>query len=232
MPTVPDRAASRALNRELALRLKCALPVERYPLRRADAGQVLHTAGDALTHLPIIETGCIEATHYVGDEGHCIIPITFNAGEVAFLSALFSSAPIKVDLVVAEAMRAHWVPIRELEECLLNSPEIMVLTLRFLAQRLREVQARERDWMERGTHARVCAAISRIVGETEPHADGRVVIAATHERLAARCGVSRPKLSRELKQLERSGRLKLLRGSVEVLDPGSFAASRRSGQGS
>lgn len=226
-----DLSASRALNRQLVLLLKTALPMERYVARPADAGQVLRTAGDALTHLPIIETGCIEAIHYIGDEGHSIIPITFKAGELVFLSALFSTTAIKVDLVVAEEMRAHWVPIRDLEECLLKSQQIMVLTVRFLAQRLREVQARERHWMERGTHARVCAAISRLIAETEPRPDGRVVIAATHEYLAARCGVSRPKLSRELKQLERGGRLKLLRGSVEVLDPDSFVASSRMGRG-
>lgn len=59
-----------------------------------------------------------------------------------------------------------------------------------------------------------------------PWLAGRVLIAATHEHLAARCGVSRPKMSRELKQLERSGRLKLLRGSVEVLAPESFTTPR------
>jgi len=221
-----DLSASRALNRQLVLLLKAALDMARFPAQKAIAGQTLHSAGDALTRLPIIERGCIEAIYHLGEEGHRIIPITFKAGELAFASALFSTTAIKVGLVVAEDLVAHWVPISELERCLLNSPPVMVLTLRFLAQRLREVQARERDWMERGTHERVCAALSRIIGETEPRPDGRVLIAATHEHLAARSGVSRPKLSRELKQLERSSRLKLLRGSVEVLDPDSFTASR------
>jgi CRP-like cAMP-binding protein len=221
-----DLSASRSLNRQLVLLVKTHLAMERFPAQKAAAGQTLHSAGDALTRLPIIERGCIEAIHYLGEEGNSIIPITFKAGELAFASALFSTAAIKVDLVVAEDLVAHWVPITELERCLLDSPPVMVLTLRFLAQRLREVQARERDWMERGTHERVCAALSRIIGETESRPDGRLLIAATHEHLAARSGVSRPKLSRELKQLERSGRLKLLRGIVEVLDPESFTASR------
>lgn len=169
-----DLSASRALNRQLVLLAKTQLAMERFPAQKAAAGQTLHSAGDALTRLPIIERGCIEAIHYLGEEGNSIIPITFKAGELAFASALFSTATIKVDLAVAEDLLAHWVPI----------------------------------------------------GELESRPDGRLLIAATHEHLAARSGVSRPKLSRELKQLERSGRLKLLRGIVEVLDPDSFTASR------
>ncbi|TDM06083.1 MAG: hypothetical protein C4K60_15610 [Ideonella sp. MAG2] len=221
-----DLSASRALNRQLVLRLKACLPMERFPPRQAAAGQTLHSAGDALTQLPIINRGCIEAIHFLGDDGHSIIPITFNPGEMAFASALFCTTAINVDLVVSKDLEAHWVPIRDIEQCLLGSAELMVLTVRFLAQRLREVQARERDWMARGTHDRVCAALARIINETELRPDGRVLIAATHEHLSARCGVSRPKLSRELKALERSGRLKLLRGSVEVLDPESFRTLR------
>lgn len=60
----------------------------------------------------------------------------------------------------------------------------------------------------------------------ESRPDGRVLIAATLEHLAARYDVSGLKVSRELKQLERSGRLRLLRGSVEVLAPESFTTSR------
>jgi CRP-like cAMP-binding protein len=49
--------------------------------------------------------------------------------------------------------------------------------------------------------------------------DGRLLIQATHEQLAASCGVSRPKTSLALKKMERDGIVKLGRKWVEVLNP-------------
>jgi CRP-like cAMP-binding protein len=84
------------------------------------------------------------------------------------------------------------------------------------------VQSREHTWLESGVHERVCASLARIIDGLTPPASGDLVITATHESLAARCGVSRPRLSRELKQLEESGRLRLRRGTIEVLDRAWF----------
>jgi CRP-like cAMP-binding protein len=64
----------------------------------------------------------------------------------------------------------------------------------------------------------VCAALARLAAEQPVRADGRVRIATTHEQLATRCGVSRPKASLALKRLEHAGRVRLERGSIEVLD--------------
>jgi CRP-like cAMP-binding protein len=44
------------------------------------------------------------------------------------------------------------------------------------------------------------------------------VVVATHEQLAAGCGISRPKASIALKALEDNGILKLGRGWIEVLN--------------
>jgi CRP-like cAMP-binding protein len=49
------------------------------------------------------------------------------------------------------------------------------------------------------------------------------MIAVTHDKLAARCGLSRPKLSQELKRLELAGTLRLHRGAIEIVDRRAFA---------
>ena len=101
---------------------------------------------------------------------------------------------------------------------------MLVMLVRFLAQRLREVQQRERVWLERGVHARVCATLARLARE-QPAAPGQALaLVATHEQLSMRCGVSRPKLSHELKRLERAGTLRLRRGAIDVLDLPSLDA--------
>jgi CRP-like cAMP-binding protein len=55
-------------------------------------------------------------------------------------------------------------------------------------------------------------------------ADARLLIHATHEQLAASCGVSRPKTSLALKKMEHDGLLKLGHKWVEVLNPKGLQA--------
>lgn len=222
--TAIDSATSRALNRQLVERLRSALPLSRYPLRTLAAGQWLARAGERLTHLPVIESGRVELRVHVGDQGRQVIPVTFEAGELALSSALFGAPPIDMDLVAAEVLTVRWVPIGNIEQCLLESRDLLVLVVRMLAQRLREVQSRELGWLQRGVHERVCAVLQRIARDTVPRSDGRLMVEVTHEHLAARCGLSRPKLSHELKRMERAGMLKLHRGAIEFVDAARLAA--------
>ena len=46
---------------------------------------------------------------------------------------------------------------------------------------------------------------------------GSSTVHATHEELAARCGVSRPKLTTELKRLEAQGLIRRGRGALDIL---------------
>lgn len=176
-------------------------------------------AGEPLDRLPVVISGRLDSVlHLQGDEGSFIIPVSFGPGEVVFLSQLFSHQPSFVDLVVGEPAALRWLPMAELERLLLADSELMVELVRFLVQRLREVQVRERAWLERGVHERVCATLARLVHQEAPGQNGTVSITATHEELSLRSGVSRPKLSQELKRLELAGRLKLDRGSIRVID--------------
>jgi CRP-like cAMP-binding protein len=94
----------------------------------------------------------------------------------------------------------------------------------FLGLRLREVQARERAGFARSVPARLSASLSRILTDLPTRTDARLLIQATHEQLAASCGVSRPKTSLALKKMEQDGILKLGRKWVEVLNTSALQA--------
>ncbi len=218
----PDPRRSRQLNREFARQLQPHLVVDRYAAKPARAGQVLARSGERVGKLPLIESGQIDAVLHVGDQGNQVIPVSFMPGELALVSALFSDEPSHVDMVAATDLSVRWIPIADVEQCLIQSPDLLVLAVRFLAQRLREAQSRERGWLERGVQERVLAVLSRVVRDGPAQSDGRLLIAITHDKLAAYCGLSRPKLSQELKRLELAGVLRLHRGAVEVLDRSVF----------
>ncbi len=218
-----DPTPSRTLNRQLVERLRTALPLSSHPLSTAATGQCLACAGERLTRLPVVEAGCLELLVHIGEQGRQVIPVIFEAGELALSSALFSTEPIDADLVVGETLTARWVPIGDIERCLLGSRDMLVLMVRLLAQRLREVQAREHGWLQRSVHERVRAVLQRIARDTPAQPDGRVMLGVTHEHLAVRCGLSRPKVSHELKRMECAGLLKLHRGAIEFVDPAGLA---------
>ena len=210
---------SGALSRALALALAAPLGLTARPLQRVAAGITLLRAGDDANRLAFLVSGRVDAVlHGHGGDSAAVVPLAFGAGEIVLLSQLFCERRSGVDLVVGEDAALRWVPIDEIEHALLQDRDAMLLLVKFLAQRLREVQVRERAWAGRGVHERVCAALARLAAEQAPRADGRCLIAMTHEQLATRCGVSRPKASTALKRLEHAGQVRLERGAIEVLD--------------
>jgi CRP-like cAMP-binding protein len=200
------------------------LDLDAYAMHRPAAGQMLSRAGALAKQLPLVVAGSIDAVLHVGSQGNLVIPISFESGELAMVSTLFSDKPGHADLVAGPGVALRWIPVPDIERCLLQHRELLVLLVRFLAQRLREVQSRERGWLERGVPERVCVAIARAMHNVPAREDGRHWLETTHEHLAARSGVSRPKLSMELKRLEKDGHLRLHRGAIEILRPEKFDA--------
>ncbi len=210
---------SRSLSRKLAHALSQALGLQQRPMHRFEPGVILCKAGESVSRLPIVISGRLDAVvHVPGSLGSQIVPIAFQAGEVAFLSYLFNQVPSGSDLVVGEPCAIRWVPIEEIVACLLRDQALLIMLVRFLGQRLREVQARERSWASRSVQQRLCAGLARMAADLTPRPDGRLIITTTHEQLAARCGISRPKASIALKALEQRGAVHLGRRWIELLD--------------
>lgn len=210
---------SRQLGRKFANALAQPMAFKSRPLHRFEAGFSLFKAGDRVTQLPYVMSGRLDAVvHVPGVQGGQIVPISFRAGEMAFLSYLFNQLPSGSDLVVGESSTIQWLPLKDIEACLLNDQGLLLMLVRFLGQRLREVQARERSWAARGVQHRLCAGLGRMAADLPSRSDGRTVVFATHEQIATSCGISRPKASLALKALEGDGILKLGRGWIEVLN--------------
>ena len=210
---------SRQLGRKFANALAQPMALKSRPLHRFEVGVSLFKAGDRVTQLPFVMSGRLDAVvHVPGVQGGQIVPISFRAGEMAFLSYLFNQLPSGSDLIVGEPSTIQWLPLKDIEACLLNDQGLLLMLVRFLGQRLREVQARERSWAARGVQPRLCAGLARMAADLPSRSDGRAVVVATHEQIATSCGISRPKASIALKALEGDGVLKLGRGWIEVLN--------------
>lgn len=205
-------------SRRLGQALGERLSVDSQPVVRVPAGKVLLPAGQPITRLPLLLSGRLDCVLPLQEgETSSLIPISFEAGEVAMLSQLFCNAPVWVDVVAAQDCALRWLPVAELETLLGQDAALLLMLTQFLAHRLRDVQLRERSWVERSVHQRVRMQLMRLAQKIQPDAQGHCMLHTTHEELAARCGVSRPKLTMELKQLEAQGLIRRGRGHIEIL---------------
>lgn len=218
-----QKTRSRELSKELGARVLEHLDLARFPIHSVPKGRLLVQPEGRSGAIPFLESGRLDAVMQLKEQGTQVIPVTFGTGELALLSTLFASGEaLRADIVAAEPVRLRWLPRAMVEGILLEDKDLLVLLVRFLSQRLQEVRMRERGWLERGVSARVRSVLARVALEVAPPEGHPWLISATHERLAMRCGVSRPKLSFELKQLEGAGVLKLSRGGIELLDYGAL----------
>jgi CRP-like cAMP-binding protein len=213
------------MSRQLAQVLSMSVNLEKRPVRRAKVGTILLRAGQAIDRLPFIVSGRLDAVvHLRSSHGEQVVPVTFLAGEVCLLSYLFNRLPSGIDLIVGEDAAINWLSVEELEAIMLHDHTTLILLVQFLGQRLREAQVRERGWAARGVVARVSAGLLRMATDLPQGCDNKILVESTHEALAFRCGVSRPKASVALKKMEQAGLIALGRCSIEILDVSALQA--------
>ena len=209
---------SHAWSRALGVAVSVHFSLAEAPEVRVKAGQTVLQLGQPIHKLPLLVAGRLDCVMPLSNgETASVIPVSFGVGEVAMLSQLFCNTPVWIELVAAEDSVLRWLDLAQIEALLLQDPPLLLMLTRFLSQRLREVQTRERGWIERSVRNRVCALLMRLAHNAPVNAQGQKILMTTHDTLALRCGVSRPKLSQELKRLEKLGCLRLGRGQIEVL---------------
>lgn len=209
--------ATVSINRQIARRLAERYDFSRLPTRSVPAGGWLHHIDTRMDRLPYVESGCVHGVVRLSG-GAEVVTITFHEGELALLGSLFSDEPIRGDLVASTVTRIKWVPRSEIEPILLGDRELLLLTLKFFVQGWQDARSRERIWLLRGADERVHAALARVALESPRQESGFWPVEITHDELALRSGISRPKVSNALKRLEKHGVIRLGRGMIEILD--------------
>ncbi len=215
---------SRVLSCQLSKKLLECLVSKQSIERVVSSGTRVLRTGQPLEYLPYIEGGRLDVVIHLDSQGSQLVPVSFEKGELALLSTLFCSDASNVDLLAVGPCRIIWLLKADLENALVSDASLLVLLVRFLGERMREVRKRERTWLTRNVEGRARAILARSVSESVIHGDSRIVM-CTHEQLARRCGVSRSKLSTVLKQLETAEILRLHRGYIEVLDPNALLST-------
>lgn len=215
------------LNDRIVALLSQELGLAQRAPRAIGASTVLVGERDVAQHLYVLHSGQMHIEYYPASfEGTRVIPIGFGPGALLLMHRAYDNHWDPGALVATTDAEVHAIHRDEFRRVMHASVERLVLVTEFLAARLTETRVREGLWMERRVEERVAMTLARIASEQGLDRPGQAAhLSLTHELLADRCGLSRSRVSKELKRLEDEGLIRLGRNRVDLLDLARLSAS-------
>jgi CRP/FNR family transcriptional regulator len=155
----------------------------------------------------------------VSEGGREIVLYRVSGGQGCVLttSCLLAGKDYPAEAVAETEVRAVVIPTSEFDRGLAESPGFRHFVFSNYGRRLTELIMLVEDI----AFGRVGQRLAQSLLE---HADDGGSISATHQNLAVELGTAREVISRQLKEFERRGWVKLHRGRIDILDPGALRA--------
>ena len=176
----------------------------------APAGTVLARPGEMLPHFVLLTRGTVKVRG-ISDSGREIVLYRVAPGETCVLSAaaLLGDLSLGAELVAETDIAGVALPQALFSRLTAESPAFRKLIFATLATRLSDIVALLEDVAFRRIDARLA---SYLLGK------GSGTQSLTHQEIAAELGTAREVVSRQLKEFERRGWVRLARGEISVLD--------------
>jgi len=174
---------------------------------------ILVTEGDDTDSLFVVQAGKVKV--YLSDEeGKELILNIQGPGDYFGEVALLDDAPRSASVMTLEDTRCLVVSKRDFQECLLQNPQIALVLLRDLSQRLRQLTENVKSLALMDVYGRVARTL---LGLAEKR-DGQMVIdqKLTQKDIANMVGASREMVSRILKDLTAGGYISMNRAGMTI----------------
>lgn len=183
----------------------------RLPMATASRGQMIYTPGETQEALFLLKSGQVRLYRLAAD-GRKFVLGTIGPGtmfgEMSFIgqSMIGSYAEVTEDATVCVMSRL------DIQELMLQHPQIAVRLTQILAERLRDAEDRLEQVAFRSVPARLARLLLRLAGETDT-AGGY-----SHQELADMIGTSRETVSRALVEMKQDSLIDIERRSVRIID--------------
>jgi CRP-like cAMP-binding protein len=189
-----------------------------YPKRVYPKGQMILFADENPTHIYYVVSGKVRvfAISYRGDE---VIANIFSSGAFFPMSWAINNTPNTYFYKAEEDTTVHIVPPDDARKFLQENPDVLMDLLGRVYRGVDGLLGRVVHLMTGSAHSRLMYEIlieSRRFGKLQQ--DGSVKLAVNEQDLAARAGMSRETVSREMKKLKSKGLLRIgVHGGISVL---------------
>ena len=179
-------------------------------LREYERGEVLFWEGDYCAGLHIIESGSVKL-YRVSPQGRQYIIAVLTEGATCNEVPAFDGGTNPVNVEALETSRAWVVDAHALRELVKANPEFALKILSKFGQNLRNLVGKVSEMAFYQVTHRLARLINEMPAEeSRPH--------FTQEQLAARLGTVREVVSRSLKELEKSGAIRIEDRRIQIAD--------------
>lgn len=178
--------------------------------REYERGDVLFWEGDPCAGLHIIESGSVKL-YRVSPQGRQYIIAVLTEGATCNEVPAFDGGANPVNVEALETTRVWLVDAQTLRELVKANPEFALKILSKFGQNLRNLVGKVSEMAFYQVTHRLARLITEMPAEeSRPH--------WTQEQLAARLGTVREVVSRSLKELEKSGAIRIEDRRIQIAD--------------
>lgn len=179
-------------------------------LHEFERGDVLFWEGDPCTGLHIIESGSVKLFR-ISPQGRQYIIAVLTDGATCNEVPAFDGGTNPVNVEALETTRVWLVEPQMLHELVRSNPEFALKVLSKFGQNLRHLVGKVSEM----AFYQVTHRLARLITEL-PTAESRPPW--TQEQLAARLGTVREVVARSLKELEKSGAIRMEDRNIQIVD--------------
>jgi CRP-like cAMP-binding protein len=183
-------------------------------LRHYAPGEPVCWQGEACNGLFILRTGSVKLFR-LSPRGRELIIRTFTEGATFNEVPAFDKGENVVNVAALESSAIWTVDPQVIQHTLAEHPEMAALVIQNLARHLRMLV----DKIEELSFYQITNRLARLLNDLPPdQLSGTGETRLTQDQLAARLGTVREVVARALRDLERSGAIRVERRQIEVLD--------------
>lgn len=178
-------------------------------LREYERGDALFWEGDPCAGLHIIESGSVKL-YRVSPQGRQYIISVLTEGATCNEVPAFDGGTNPVNVEALETTRVWVVDAQTLRELIKTNPDYALKVLEKFGQNLRRLVGKVSEMAFYQVTHRLARLITEMDDEPRPH--------WTQEQLAARLGTVREVVSRSLRELEKSGAIRMEDRRIQIAD--------------
>jgi CRP/FNR family cyclic AMP-dependent transcriptional regulator len=177
------------------------------------AGKIFYAPEDAGEALFILKEGKVQL-YRISPDGRKIVTNTLGPGTIFGEMSLIGQGMYDSFAEATEQCAVCKMDRADLEELLLEKPQVALRILEVISRRLLEVEARLEDMAFKTVAGRLASLLLRLMRE-----QGTTIRGLTHQNLADDIGTHRETATQTLSTFKAEGLLETGRKRIEILDP-------------
>lgn len=183
-------------------------------LCRYAPGEVVFWDQEPCSGLHILHSGSVKLFK-LSPNGREFVLQSFEAGATFNEVPVFDNGPNPVNVAALEECEIWIIDAQIIRTGLENHPELAISVITNLTHNLRMLVGK----IEELSFYQVTHRLARLIEQLPPeNLEGKANQRLTHDQIAARLGTVREVVGRSLRELERSGAIKVSRGRIKVVN--------------